>query len=589
VPLDSSKLWVSKARAMWRRIQEGAIAVLTWAAQQGIIRGVMMASPSLRAWRASQWWSGRGLLVLVAVLAMLTLGALPLVDEDEGEYAQVAAELAHAPNWLAPTLNGQPFYEKPILLFWLQAPLVWLVGPVEWAFRLPSAVCTLLWLLALSAFLRPRGDWVAADAAVWLAATSAGIVVVGRAATMDAPIILLLTLTLLDAWRWLEYGRVPWLRRAAVWAALGMLAKGPVALVIPAAVLGSFLLVSPAARARWRGLLDPWAWLILLTMALPWYAWYGWHSDGEFLRYFLLRENAGRLGGSLQGHGGSPLYYLAVLPLLLLPHGSVLAAAPRALRDSWQQPLDRFLLLWFACVFLIFSLAGTKLPHYLLYGCTPLFLLGGRWLSAPGAWTGALRHFAVAAALILPGLALALPALAGHFALAGDNPYLHEMLSRGPAVFGPNYWSRAAVWALLALVAPAMLWHRQKTSGAAVVKSSKVVRLERRAAVDLRWTVIVPGLVSALGISLVLLPALTALQQAPVRAAARFAAGLGAPIVADNRMPSFSVYLGRPTQGRAVQIGDIAFGRLDHPDRLGSRHQILFAEGGVRVVRVLAP
>ncbi|MDE3010835.1 MAG: glycosyltransferase family 39 protein, partial [Pseudomonadota bacterium] len=279
---------------------------------------------------APPWWSGRILLAIVAIVAVLTLGCLPLVDEDEGEYSEIASELARSPNWLAPTLNGHAFYEKPILLFWLQAPLVRLAGPAEWAFRLPSALCTVAWAVLLMRWWGRRRNPRAATIAAWLAVTCAGMVVVGRAATMDALVVLLLTGTLLALWEWLEQGRRTALWQAALLAGLGVLAKGPLALVVPGLVLLSFLAVTPAFRSRWRGLLDPVAWLILVTVAAPWYVWYGQFSQGEFLRYFLWRENVGRLGGSLQGHGGSVLYYLPVLPLLLLPHGGVLVALVRA-------------------------------------------------------------------------------------------------------------------------------------------------------------------------------------------------------------------------------------------------------------------
>jgi 4-amino-4-deoxy-L-arabinose transferase-like glycosyltransferase len=533
-----------------------------------------------------RWWS-HALLLALALAALLTLGWLPLVDEDEGEYAEVAAEMARSGDFLAPTLNGQPFYEKPILLFWLQAPLVQAFGPEEWAFRLPSLLASCAWIVAMGLWWRRRHGEAEALTAVWLAATSLGVALVGRAATMDALISLLLALTLFDLWSWLEYDRRALLRRAAVWAGLGMLAKGPVALVIPASVVLTFLVCTPAYRGRWRGLLDPWAWTLLLVVCLPWYLWYGVHTEGAFLRYFLLRENVGRLGGSLQGHSGGWGYYVVVLPVLLLPHTAVLVPLARRLAAAWRTPCERFLLLWFALVLLIFTLAGTKLPHYLLYGCTPIFLLAAR--ARPGL-SGTLRGLA----LLLPVLGLALPALASHFAQHDSNPYIREMLARGPEVFDPTYWLRAGSWLVLTLGGLALARNADRRSRSELRAASQSSGGASGTDLRSRESVVIPhlaasGLVSVLGASLVLLPALSALQQDPVRAAGRYAAALHTPVVSDNRMPSFSVYLGRPTEARPVRRDDIAFGRLDHPDRLGRRHEVLFAQGGVRVVRVLEP
>ncbi len=545
-------------------------------------------------------------LVLLALLALLTLGRLPLIDEDEGEYGEVAMEMARSGDAFAPTLNAQPFYEKPVLLFWQQAPLVRLLvplgAPVEFALRLPALCASVVWLLALMSFWRARHGLVLAQHAVWLAATSLGVVVVARAAAMDALVNALLALTLFDLWRWLESGARRPLRRAAMWAALGMLAKGPVAWVIPGAVLVAYLGFTPPARARLRDLADPLAWLILLGVSMPWYGWYAWHSEGAFVTYFFGRENVGRLGGSLQGHSGGYGYYLAVLPLLLLPYTAVLAWLPPRVRGWWAEPAHRFLLLWFALVFLIFTLAGTKLPHYLLYGCTPLFLLAapalaGRlasvWLALPG--------------VLLPALALALPSIAARMAAHDHNPYLRELLARAPLVLDGAWQARVVTWAAAAvLLLVVTIWaalqappgdgptvrgcavdgaHAQPAGQAWCLTRLLGWNREGSRAV-LAWA---PGLVSALGVSLVLLPAVTGLQQDPVRRAARMAASLQQPVVSDDRMPSFSVYLGAATQVRPVRAGDLAFGRLDHPDRLGTRFDTLFAEGGIRVVRVRAP
>ncbi len=545
--------------------------VLTRPEQQAIIRTVIThasltvrLSVALRAhWRAL-------CLLLLACTTCATLGQLPLIDEDEGEYSEVAMEMVRSGDWLAPTLNGQPFYEKPVLLFWLQVPLVRLAQavslPLEWALRMPAWLASLLWIGRMVGFWRRHGAPAEAQDAAWLAATSLGVAVVARAAAMDALINLALTMILFDVWHWLDAGHRSALRRAALWAGLGMLAKGPVALVVPGAIVLLGMLLTPAWRARWRDLLDPLAWCILLLICLPWYGWYALHSDGAFVAYFLGRENVGRLGGSLQGHGGSPAYYLVVLPLLLLPYT---AALPGALQ-RWRGSLPRFLLLWFLVVLVIFSLAGTKLPHYLLYGCTPLFLLGApalagqiqaRWLALPG--------------LLMPLLALALPAVADRMAAQDRNPYLREMLARAPQVFDTHWHWRAGLWLTLAVINLLLVWRPVRTGMLAGLPSA-----------SLAW---LPGLVSVLGVSCVLLPAVTGLQQDPVRAAATFAASLPGPLVSDDRMPSFSVYLGRATEVRPVRAGDLAFGRLDHPDRLGRAYETLFAQGGVRVVRVIAP
>jgi Dolichyl-phosphate-mannose-protein mannosyltransferase len=434
---------------------------------------------------------------------------------------------------------------------------------------LPPVLASLAWVFAILLWWRPKVGEQEALVAVWIGLLTLGMTIAGRAATMDSLIILWLTATLFDLWSFIESGHRQFLRRAALWAALGFLTKGPIALAIPLLVLAGFLICSPGYRFRWRGLLDGWSWLIVLVIAAPWFIWYGSHSNGAFFQYFLLRENLGRVGGSLQGHSGSPAYYLIVLPLLLLPYSAILIRLGRAIPANWHSPLNRYLMIWFLVVLVLFSLAGTKLPHYLLYGCTPLFLLAATELLRPGklGW----RCTLVIPGLLLPVTALSLPAVVDHFARVDSNPYIREMLMRGNEVFGNGYFRDVFIWL-----------------GLACLIALRLVMMNQHSKRYQYW-VLLPGLVSAIGVSWVLIPAVTQIQQDPVRAAARFAQSLHEPVVSDNRMPSFSVYLGYPTERRLVKAGDIAFGRLDHIDQLGSQYQILFAQGGLRLVRVLQP
>jgi hypothetical protein len=254
-----------------------------------------------------------------------------------------------------------------------------------------------------------------------LLATSLGVLLIGRAATADALLNLLLTLATLDLWRWAEamsqakaatpvvhklarsLGRKPsgeaaiaklfvsaaglpvdaprLLRRAALWIGLGLLAKGPVAILVP----GAALVIWCLACGRWRLILDalrdPWAWAIMIAVAAPWYGYALARHGQAFIDGFFIKHNLARYGGALEGHGGGLAYYLVVLPLLLLPWSALLVPLIWRAGRLWAEPLPRFLLLWSAFVLVFFSFSGTKLPHYLLYGFSPVVLLCARWLT----------------------------------------------------------------------------------------------------------------------------------------------------------------------------------------------------------------
>jgi 4-amino-4-deoxy-L-arabinose transferase-like glycosyltransferase len=83
----------------------------------------------------------------------------------------------------------------------------------------------------------------------------------------------------------------------------------------------------------------------------------------------------GRLHHPLEGHSGSVFYYVPVLLVGTLPYPMLLWAVFRKIRSDLREPLQQYLFVWFAFVFVFFSFSGTKLPHYIIYGYTPLFIL----------------------------------------------------------------------------------------------------------------------------------------------------------------------------------------------------------------------
>ena len=162
----------------------------------------------------------------ILALLLLRLGAAPLFDVDEGAFAEATREMVASGDYGFTTLDGAPRFDKPILVYWLQAASVHAFGVTEGALRLPSALCAWGWALAVAAFAARRWGRRTGLLAGTVLATSAGPLVIGRASTADALLNLLLALALLDGWRWLEGGRAAPLRRAYLWIALGLLAKG---------------------------------------------------------------------------------------------------------------------------------------------------------------------------------------------------------------------------------------------------------------------------------------------------------------------------------------------------------------------------
>jgi 4-amino-4-deoxy-L-arabinose transferase-like glycosyltransferase len=100
----------------------------------------------------------------------------------------------------------------------------------------------------------------------------------------------------------------------------------------------------------------PLGWLVFIAVAGPWYLAIYIDDGAGFFQSFFLDHNLGRYGGVKHGHAGFPGYYFVMLPLVLLPFtGWFLRLLPMA-RALWADPLDRFLVLWFAGVRLLLVL-----------------------------------------------------------------------------------------------------------------------------------------------------------------------------------------------------------------------------------------
>ncbi len=504
---------------------------------------------------------GRLVFALPLFSFLLCLGGAPLFDVDEGAFSEATREMFERGDFLFTYLNGAPRFDKPILIYWLQALGYLVFGGtewVEWAFRLPSALAAIGWSYATYFFARKRLGEDAGLLALAVASTALGPFAIGRAATADGLLNCLLALTLFDVWRHLESDRRAPLLRAFVWMGLGALTKGPVALVVPGAVS----LLYCASRGEWtrwlRMVFNPLGLAILVAIVAPWYA-YALHRHGQdFIDGFILRHNVQRFSGSLEGHGGSAFYYLLAVPLLLLPWSGLLIGALARLRASLADPLQRFLWIWFGFVLGFFSLSGTKLPHYVLYGCTPLFILIGlQARQMRRAWP----H------LLLPGLL---------FVLFPLLPNLLDALARSKLGDGfyraqlARAFETADTFYIATTIAGLIVW-------ALFVFFPRVPALAKLVATGAVQVGLLAGVV---------VPYAGGLVQGPVKAAGLKASELGGDVLfwRFTTAPSFSVYRQGVTLKGDPQPGQMALTRIDRLPA-DAPVDILFRQGGVALVR----
>ena len=346
------------------------------------------------------------LAIITALAFFLDLGRPALWDPGEGRYAETVREMLLTRNWIVPTLNFAPYYDKPPGFYWLVASMFTLLGPSAWAARLPSAFGAAATIVITAAFAWRRIGRTAALSAGAVLATAILFVIIGRSVRMDTLLTLGVAGTLFWAYRVLEAdGEAAPDARPRTWpmyafAALGVIVKGPVAVVLPGLILGTYAVVT-GEYGRLRRLRPGVGGLIAIVVASGWYVAAAIEAP-IYLWTFLWSHNFGRYVEGATGHTKPFWYFFWMLPVAFLPWSLFLPDALRhaARRIRRGHDVDLFLVVWSAVVLVFFTCSRAKLATYVLPAFPPLALLVAAYLTrlvrAPRA--------AQARALRIPGL-----------------------------------------------------------------------------------------------------------------------------------------------------------------------------------------
>jgi 4-amino-4-deoxy-L-arabinose transferase-like glycosyltransferase len=362
-----------------------------------------------------------------AFLFFYGMGQFGLIGADEPRYAQVAREMLDRHDWVTPVLGGLAWLEKPPLYYW-QAMLAYSVlGVSDVAARVPAAVDATLLVIAVYLFFRRFRRGVEVDAAL-ITASGAGVIGYAHAASMDMALAVAFGVGMLAWWAWRESGKRIYLVLFYFCMALGMLAKGPVAPLLAAAVIVLFALAVRDFRVAVRTLWLPGI-LLFCAIALPWYVAVQMRNP-QFFREFILQHNLARFSSNLYHHREPFWYYLPVTAVALMPWTVfVIAAVVESVRIWWAErqavsaepdlelQFRVFASCWLIVPIAFFSLSQSKLPGYILPAIPAGAVLLADYLrrhltqqqdKEPAVSKGlAMLHALVAAAPIVPAVLIA--------------------------------------------------------------------------------------------------------------------------------------------------------------------------------------
>jgi 4-amino-4-deoxy-L-arabinose transferase-like glycosyltransferase len=301
--------------------------------------------------RVTATLSGLGLFFLY----FFGLARTGLVGPDEPRYAAIGRAMAATGDWITPRLWGQPWFEKPALLYWMTAAGFKLgLGP-DWAPRLPVALMSVAFLIYFFAVLRREFGERAAYYSCAILATSAGWLVYSHVAITDLPMSAAFAAAMLAILSISEPRASASSLFAGVLLGLAVLAKGLVPLVL-------FIPALWFLRHRIRDLAILFAAAALV--AAPWYILVTLRNGRPFLEEFFWKQHFDRFVSGTLLHGRPIWFYVPILLAGLFPWIPmlVLLFSRRLYRDRRTQ----FLLVWFAWGFVFFSASRNKLPGYLL-------------------------------------------------------------------------------------------------------------------------------------------------------------------------------------------------------------------------------
>ena len=489
----------------------------------------------------------------------LNIHAVPLFDLDEGAFSEATREMFVRGDFISPYLNGEPRYDKPVLIHWLQAASVWVLGLNEFALRLPSALAAALWCWLIFLFTKRYTSTVTALYAAIITASSVQISLIAKAAIADALLNLFLSGALFSIYLFYQSRELRYVYLSAAAMALGFLTKGPVAVVIPLAVSLLFFLSKGEFRIWLKAVFNLRALALFGLLALPWYVAQYLRQGDAFIQGFFFKHNIARFGETFEQHGGGFFYFIPVVLIGLLPYTALLLKTFTRSSEIVKDDLRRYLLIWFLFVLVLFSFSGTKLPHYAVYGYPAAIILMAMYMGALRS-----RFMMFLPPLLLFSALLFLPELTHAWLPMVQDVFIKDTLRDAGNYFSLPY---RLFFSLAILVTMYFMFDSRLSNPGKLLCS---------------------GLIAVTGVALFVLPAAGQILQSPIKEAALIAKRADYTVVMWGlNAPSFNVYSERLVERREPRPGEIALTKSSYLPRV-KNYETLYYRNGIALIRVQA-
>lgn len=323
------------------------------------------------------------LIMLLSTLFLTFLGSRALIEPDEARYVEIPREMLLTGDFITPHLNAIKYFEKPALFYWIEAGAYKIFGLNEYGLRLPIALLALLGCLAVFYTANRLFNRKTAFYSALILAASPVYLVMGHVITLDIPVAIFLSSALfaflLGSQQTTREKSGPYYYIFYVCCALATLTKGLIGFLLPAAIIGLWVLL----HNQWRLLKEmrlPTGIIIYLALVIPWHVLIQ-KSNPEFFQFYFYDQQFGRYLTMNAGRYHPLWFFPAVLIVGFFPWTvflwNIIKETYQSIRNGNQ--IISYLAIWTLVIVIFFSLSNSKLIPYILPAFPPLAILAGNF------------------------------------------------------------------------------------------------------------------------------------------------------------------------------------------------------------------
>lgn len=324
---------------------------------------------------------GCGFLLLIVYLIGFQIN---IMDIDAAQYASISREMWESGNFLHVFDQGKDYLDKPPFLFWISALSMKFFGITNFAYRFPSFLFALLAVFSTYRFSKLYYEQKAAVLAALILATSQGFFLMNHDVRTDTILMGTVAFSIWQVACWFQQKRIQYLIWGCIGIAIGMMTKGPIAIIVPVLAFGSQLILTKDFKSifKWQYLIGILIiGILLLPMSIGLYQQFDLHpekivndkSHVSGIRFFFWTQSFGRITGESVWNNNANIFFLiqnmmwSFLPWIIIFLLAFIDKTTSILRNRLKLDNNSEIISYagFLLTYLALGMSKYQLPHYI--------------------------------------------------------------------------------------------------------------------------------------------------------------------------------------------------------------------------------